>query len=80
MDYKTSYKVWTKGLFLGVGVGFIGLFFDVSWVLFLAFGIMLVSVTQTYFFYRCPHCKARLFNRGVKPARCPDCGNKIKWD
>lgn len=80
MNYKVSRAILEIGLIIGVVITLFGAYLVRSnLIAVVGIVIMMISILQTIFFLRCPHCKTGLNVRGGKPKHCPECGEKIEW-
>ena len=80
MNYKVSRAILEIGLAIGVVITLFGACLVRSNpIAVIGIVIMVISILQTIFFFRCPHCKTGLNIRGGKPKYCPECGGKIEW-
>ena len=79
MDYKKSYLLFRVCLYAGMILCIISLMIKISWPGMLGIVIVILGISQTAVFYRCPNCHKALNFRGRKPKYCPECGFELDF-
>lgn len=78
MNFRRSYAIKEASCWGAVALALFAYLTELRLLGILSLVIFILGVGQATFFYRCPHCGARLDLRARTPKFCPECGKQLK--